>query len=209
MKYLAIVLFSLFSIQVMAQLDSPNGLKVGDEAPLFTATDVNNDEEITLKSYLGKGYVLLVFYRGEWCKYCNKHLSLLEEWKSEIEASNIQIMSIAPQTAENVRKTIDKTDASYIMISDSDFSIMEAYDLDFTVDDATLARYETYDIDISEANDDDTNTLTVPASYLIAPDGKIIFVHFDEDYKERSLPENILEAFEAHRESEKNAENKR
>lgn len=183
------------SLALMAQLDTPYGLDVGDDAPLIMAEDVATGNKIDLSKYLKKGPVLLVFYRGEWCKYCNIHLSEIEAWREELEASGIKIITVSPQTAENVKKTIDKTDASYAMISDTGFEIMEAYDVDFTVDQKTLNKYKLLNINIERANADDSNTLTVPATYLIGQDGKIIYAHFTEDYKERSSMEMVIEAY--------------
>jgi len=195
LKKLLILPLLIFCASVLAQLEKPNGLKVGDEAPQFSAVNVVDGDEVELASYLERGPVLLVFYRGEWCKYCNKHLSDLADWQEEIETAGITIMTFSPQTEENVQKTIGHTDASFLMFSDNDFKIMKAYDVDFTLDQKTLDKYKKWDIDIDKANGDRSNTMTVPATYLIGTDGKIVYVHFDEDYKERSLPEMIMESY--------------
>lgn len=195
MKRLLFLPLMMISFVSMAQLDTPYGLDLGDDAPLFTAFDVNSGEEVSLENYLERGPVLLVFYRGEWCKFCNEHLFEIEQWRPELEASGMTIMAVSPETTDNVRKTIENTKSSYIMISDNGYEIMESYDVDFTLDAETLKKYKKWDIDLKKANGDDSNTLTVPATYLIGQDGKIIYAHFTEDYKERSSMEMLVEAY--------------
>ena len=110
----------------------PDGLKVGDKAPQFQVTD-NRGKTFNLKKQLKKGDVVIIFYRGQWCPFCNKELSQLNDSLSLITAKGATVIAISPETKENVVKTIGKTKASFPIISDSKMEIMKMYKVNFEI----------------------------------------------------------------------------
>jgi len=172
--------------------EKPKGLKVGTKAPEFSLKDrIGN--QVDLKSALAKGPVVLVFYRGQWCPYCNKYLSQLEDSLSLIAAKGGQVLAISPEVQESLDQTIAKTKASYPVLHDQDLKIMKAYDVAFQVDSATVTRYKKYNIDFDKANGENGAYLPVPATYVIGKDGMIKYVYFNEDYQKRAHVREILE----------------
>lgn len=171
---------------------APKGLQVGEHAPGFHATD-QTGKVITLQEVLKKGPVVLVFYRGEWCPYCNRYLSKLEDSLSLIAAQKATVLAVTPEKPENIAKTIDKTKSSFSILYDKGLNIMKQYDVAYEVAQDVVAKYKSYGIDFHEANGKNGNVLPVPAVYIISTDGRITYRYFDADYTRRASVKEILE----------------
>lgn len=170
-----------------------SALKVGDKAPDFAATDVAG-QPIALKQLLKKGPVVLYFYRGQWCPYCNKQLSQLQDSLQTLTAKGAQVVVVSPETQQNVAKTVEKTKASFPIIHDQNFAIMKAYHTAFTVDDAMAQKYQSFGVNLKEANGVDVNVLPVPATYVIGKDGRIKYAYFNPDFKHRATVKAVAQA---------------
>lgn len=170
---------------------SPEGLNVNDIAPNFSSTD-QNGKTIVLKDLLSKGSVVIVFYRGEWCGYCNKQLNDLEDSLALITQKGATVLAVTPEKKENIAKTIQKTKASYSVLSDDNLKIMSAYKVAFELDAKTTEKYKNWGINLQEINGSNGNNLPVPAVYIINKEGKITYRYFDIDYKKRVSVSEIL-----------------
>ena len=187
-KYLLIAAGIIFSLQVLAQ----SGLKEGAIAPGFSAKD-NAGKTLDLKTLLkSHKAVVLFFYRGQWCPYCNKQISQLQDSLQLLTGKGAYVVGVTPETGENIKQTIDKTHASFSIIQDHDYRIMNAYDVNYTVNDETLAQLKKYGVDLEKNNGNKDHVLPVPATYVINPSGKIIYVHFDKDYTRRASVSSLL-----------------
>jgi len=187
-KSILIILSIVFYTQVSAQ----TGLKNGSQAPLFSCRD-NAGKTVDLKKLL-KSYkaVVLFFYRGQWCPYCNKQIKELQDSLQLLTAKGVYVIGVTPETGENIQKTIGKTHASFSIIQDAGYGIMKAYDVNYTVDDVLNAKLKSYGVDLEKNNGNTDHVLPVPATYVVAPSGKIIYVHFDKDYTKRASVSAIL-----------------
>jgi peroxiredoxin len=189
-KYLLIAAGILLSLQVLAQ----TGLKKDAVAPEFSAKD-NAGKTLDLKSLLkSHKAVVLFFYRGQWCPYCNKQIKQLQDSLQLLTGKGAYVIGVTPETGENINKTIDKTHASFSIIQDKDYKIMKAYDVNYTVNDETLSHLKKYGVDLEKNNGNTDHVLPVPATYVIDHSGKIIYVHFDKDYTKRPSVSTILSA---------------
>lgn len=189
----ALLFFAFLSqtILISAQ-NGPKGLQINDKAPLFISKD-QNGKEISLNNELKKGSVVLVFYRGQWCPYCNKQLKQMEDSLWLIKAKGATVLTITPEKTDNINKTIAKTKASFPILHDENLQIMKLYDVSFTVENKTIDSYKKYGIDFNEVNGENGPNLPVPAVYIINSAGKIVYSFFDVDYKKRASIKNILE----------------
>ena len=188
-KSILTILILLCATMLFAQ----TGLKKGDKAPLFAATD-NTGKPLNLKAILATHKaVVLFFYRGQWCPYCNKQIKHLEDSLTLLSAKGAYVVGVTPETGENINKTIEKTRASFSIIQDKGYAIMKAYQVDYVMDDSMLAKYKNYGIDIEKNNGNTDHVLPVPATYVIGKDGKLVFVHFDKDYTKRPSVKAILD----------------
>ena len=192
----AIFLFSvlcMISSAVAAQTATvyPAGLKVGDAAPMFTAKD-QNGKTVTLKQALKNGPVVILFYRGQWCPFCNKQLSHFSDSLQMIIEKGASLLAITPETEENVKKTVEKTRSSFSVLEDKGMAIMKMYKVNFSVDENTITKYKGYGIDFDKANGSNGANLPVPATYIIGKDGIIKYVFFNTDYRQRASVYDIL-----------------
>jgi peroxiredoxin len=192
-KMLSIMILALASITCFAQTETiyPDGLKVGDIAPEINTVDQNGNT-VSLKEILKKGDAVLVFYRGQWCGYCNKQLSKINDSLEAITAKGATVITITPETKENIKKTVEKTKAGFSVIQDSGLVIMKNYKVSFAVDDKTITKYKGYGIDFEKANGENGANLPVPATYIVGKDGKIKYVFFNKDYSKRASVKDIL-----------------
>lgn len=183
----------IVSTIVFAQSETiyPQGLKVGDMAPKFSGKD-QNGKIFTLADALKKGDVVMLFYRGQWCPYCNKQLSYFSDSLQLLTAKGVAVLAITPETAANVKKTVDKTKVTFSVLEDEGLAIMKMYKVNFTVDEKTVAKYKGYGIDFDKSNGSNGANLPVPATYIIGKDGKIKYVFFNADYRKRAHVQDIL-----------------
>jgi len=169
-----------------------SGLKKGAEAPDFTAVD-NSGKTLDLQKLLKTHKAVVVFfYRGQWCPYCNKHIKQLQDSLQLLTEKGAYVIGITPETSENINKTIGKTHASFSLVHDEGYKIMKAYDVNYTVDDALNAKLKGYGVDLEANNGNTDHVLPVPATYVIDRTGEIIFVHFDKDYTKRAAVSDII-----------------
>jgi peroxiredoxin len=172
-KYILAAIALVFSIHVMAQ----TGLKIGDTAPVFTAKD-NLDKTVDLKALLKSNKaVVLFFYRGQWCPYCNKQMQHIQDSLQLLTGKGAYVVGVTPETAENIGKTVAKTKATYSIVQDKGYSIMKSYGVNYVMEEATVNKYKGYGLDMTKANGNTDNVLPVPATYVINSAGKIAFVH--------------------------------
>lgn len=172
--------------------EKPEGLFINSKAPDFKGFD-QYGKEIRLKDVLKDSLVVLIFYRGQWCPYCNKQLKKLEDSLQLIKDKGARLIAITPEKPEFISKTIEKTKASYPLIYDKEMKIMKAYGVSFEVDERTIARYKNADIDLATANGQKEKVyLPVPAVYIISKESTIVYRFFDADYKKRASVQEIL-----------------
>jgi peroxiredoxin len=189
-KLLLVAALITFSVSTFAQ----TGISKGDTAPLFRAID-NTGEKVDLAAILKTHKaVVLFFYRGQWCPYCNKQMQHIQDSLKYLTEKGAYVLGITPETAENIQKTVEKTHASYALVQDKGYRIMKDYKVDFVVDESTAARLKGYGIDLEKNNGNTDHVLPVPATYVIDHSGKIIFVHFDKDYRKRATVADVLKA---------------
>ena len=177
--------FILFALPFFVQAQGfPNGLSENAKAPYFSAID-QSGKKFELSNALKKGSVIVVFYRGQWCPYCNKQLKAMQDSLSMILAKGASIVAISPEKPENIAKTVEKTKVSFPILMDDGMRIMNEYQVKFAVDTATQTRYKKFGIDFSEVNGSNGANLPVPAVYIVNSKGDITYRYFDTDYRKR------------------------
>lgn len=186
------LLFYCFVLSAQTNTTYPEGLQAGDKAPEFVLKS-ENEKSFSLADALKKGDVVLVFYRGQWCPHCNKHLSRLNDSLRLIKDKGATVVAITPETQENIAKTISKTKAAFPVLFDEGMKVMQAYKVNFKVDDKTVEKYKGYGIDFDKANGSNGGNLPVPATYIIGKNGLIKQVFFNKDYTKRPSVQQILD----------------
>lgn len=192
MKRLLCLLIAVVSFQLAFAQEKPEGLFINSKAFDFKAKD-QDGKEVSLKDLRKKGPVVVVFYRGYWCPYCNKALKRFQDSLQLITDKGAQFVAITPEGEEFVDSTVARTGARYPILSDADMSIAKKYGVAFKVDDRTIGRYKNAGIDLLKVNSQKEAYLPVPALYIINRDGAVTYRYFNEDYRKRISVKEILD----------------
>lgn len=189
----AVLFISLcFGFIISPAQEAPEGLFIASKAPDFKAKDQNGNE-IRLRDLLKTGKVILVFYRGQWCPYCNKELSRFQDSLQFIKDKGATLIAVSPELPENVSKTVEKTNAEFSILYDEKLKIMKAYDVEFELPQNTVTRYRNAGLDVEKNNGANGNFLPVPAVYIIDKESTITYRFFDTDYKKRPSVKELLD----------------
>jgi peroxiredoxin len=187
-----LILTLICSINLLSKAQSyPQGLQIKDAAPDFSAVD-QYGKTIELKEQLKKGPVVLIFYRGEWCGYCNRQLKSLEDSLGFIHQKGATLLAVTPEQKTSIAKTVEKTKVTFSILGDDNLNIITQYKVGFELDEETTKKYKGYGIDLLESNATNGNNLPIPAVYIINQKGVITYRYFDQNYKRRVSVLEIL-----------------
>ena len=169
---------------------------VGDTAPEFRLPNVKGGTT-SLSALLERGPVVLSFYRGGWCPFCNLEFKALHDKLPEIQTLGATLVGISPETLAVSRQTVQDHELEFEVLSDEGNQVARDYGLVMVVDEAIRPHYAQWGIDIPAANGDETFELPVPATYVIDQSGVIRAAHVDKDYTKRMEPTDIVAALKA------------
>jgi peroxiredoxin len=163
--------------------------------------------DVTLKNPEGKDFklaeeikgrqVVLIFYRGGWCPYCNMHLMELQSIDPQLRQLGYRIIAVSPDLPEKLQVSVGKHKLSYTLLSDSRMAAAKAFGVAFSVDKKTREIYKKYKIDLNAASGEKHNLLPVPSVFIIGKDGKIKFSYANPDYKIRLDSATLMAAAKA------------
>jgi peroxiredoxin len=194
-RVLLAALLSLPHIALAVVARSPHEVQpvlVGSKAP-DAPLRMLDDQPTTLHAQLAGKPTVLVFYRGGWCPYCNLQLSELRHLVPELARSGFQMIALSPDRPLELAKTLDEHKLEYTLLSDSSAAAMQRYGIAFRVDDATVAKYAGYGIDLAAASGESHQALAVASVFVIDAAGVIAFSYVNPDYRTR-VPVRILRA---------------
>jgi peroxiredoxin len=191
MKQLLSLIIMLLAFSCFGQ-EKPEGLFINSKAFDFKAKD-QSGVEVSLKELRKKGPVVVLFYRGNWCPYCNKELTRLQDSLQLITEKGASVVAITPEASEGINKTIEKTKAVFPILHDEEMKIAKAYKVAYEVDERTTGRYKSFGTDLLSINEQKLKaSLPVPAVYVINKEGSVTYRYFNEDYKKRPSVKDIL-----------------
>ena len=169
-------------------------VKAGDKAPEFSLPNALN-KEVTLNSLLQKGKVVLVFYRGNWCPYCNLQLNLYQKSLDEIEKLGALLVAVSPQTPDNSLNMTEKNELKFEVLSDVGNKVTRQYTKVFRFSDAGFDILKELGYDFNSFYGNDSREIPVPAVFVINQKGIITFAKTEGgDYRNRVEIEEILNA---------------
>ena len=173
------------------------GLRAGKSAPDFTLFNAFG-RRVKLSDQLKKGPVVLAFYRGAWCPFCNIELNVLQRSLTHFKKYNASLIAVTPQKPDKSKEQIMKAEYTFEVLSDLDNSVMKSYNLYFEVPRKLHELYKNrFGFDITDYNGKDRLGLPVPGTFVIGQDGIILSAYAKTDYKMRMEPEDILEALKS------------
>ncbi|MBK1828592.1 redoxin domain-containing protein [Haloferula rosea] len=171
-------------------------LKVGDRAPDFSIKN-QDGEDVRLSERLEHGPVVLTWYRGAWCPYCNITLAALADTRDEMESLGAQLMALTPELPQVTTETTKDMKLGFDVLTDLNHQVAEQYGLVFRLNDETAKRYEEKFELIKRSGAEAANRLPLPATYLVSQSGIITYAFVDADYRRRAEPSRILDALKA------------
>ena len=176
---------------LIASGQADRALKAGWRAPKFALPDAHG-VEVRSTDLLAKGPLVLTFYRGVWCPYCNMDLQAIEAAAAEIRALGASLVAISPQTAPNRRKSERENALSFPILSDHGNSVANEFGLRYRLPDDLIAVYKGFGNDLAVGNGEESWTLPMPARYVIGTDGVIAYAEVNPDYTRRPDPSELL-----------------
>ena len=168
-----------------------NAKKAGDKAPEFTLKDPEGIP-VSSAALLEKGPLVISFYRGVWCPYCNMDLQALQAAVPDIEARGANLVAISPQTAPNSRKSQRDNKLTFPILSDDKSRVAAAFGLRFSLPDYLVELYKGFKNDLPAINDDPAWVLPMPARFVIGSGGIIAYAEVNPDYTQRPDPSELL-----------------
>ncbi|WP_448822174.1 peroxiredoxin-like family protein [Capnocytophaga sp.] len=191
MKILKTLLFAvLLTVVPIYGQDASKALKVGDKAPNFTLKNALG-KKVKLSALLKKGNVVLTWYRGGWCPYCNRALQSWQEALPELKAQGAIFIALTPELPDYSLSTKEKHHLQFEVLTDLNNEVARSYGLVFTLDKATATRYE-QGFGLSAYNGNHLNQLPMPATYIIDQKGVIQYAFVNPDYTQRANPEEVI-----------------
>ena len=170
-------------------------VNVGDYAPPFNLPNAIGDS-ISLYHELKKGPVVLVWYRGSWCPYCNLQLRHIQNKLSDITGAGAQVIAVSPELPDKTMTARQRHQLEFQVLSDINNRVADQYRLAYTLDGAVVDHYHLSE-KLNHYNGNNTNRLPLAATYVIDTSGLVKYAFLDADYKNRATPEEIISVLNA------------
>ena len=173
--------------------EGKNAIKIGEKAPSF---ELPNPEGklLSLDTLLEKGPIVITFYRGDWCPYCNLQLRALQARLPEIEALDATLVAISPQVPDGSLTKSEISEMDFIVLSDQDAKVATQFGVAWKVPEFLAEHMRVgRKLDLDEINNGNGSILPIPATFILGQDGVVKWNYVNVDYRTRSEPEEIIE----------------
>jgi peroxiredoxin len=173
--------------------EGKNAIKIGEKAPSF---ELPNPEGklLSLDTLLEKGPIVITFYRGDWCPYCNLQLRALQARLPEIEALDATLVAISPQVPDGSLTKSEISEMDFIVLSDQDAKVATQFGVAWKVPEFLAEHMRVgRKLDLDEINNGNGTILPIPATFILGQDGVVKWNYVNVDYRTRSEPEEIIE----------------
>jgi peroxiredoxin len=166
--------------------------KVGDKAPDFTLKNATG-EEVQLSKLLESGPVILTWYRGGWCPYCNIALNAMQQELPEFKKAGAQLVALTPELPDKTLDTAQKNHLEFQVLTDLNHKVAKEYGIVFKLTPKVRDLYKGF-FNLSEYNGMEAgdDSLPLAATYIIGKDGIIQWAYLNADYRKRAEPADIV-----------------
>ena len=179
--------------ELIASGAAARALKAGDTAPSFVLNDPDG-KPVSSVGLLAQGPLVVSFYRGVWCPYCNMELQALQEALPAFRELGANLVAISPQNAANSRKSRRANNIDFPILSDSGNETAARFGLRFELPQYLIELYKSLKNDLPAFNGDTSWTLPMPGRFVIGQDGVIRYAEVNPDYTHRPEPADMLPA---------------
>ena len=187
----AIEAFGRSTQELIDSGQAERALKAGDKAPDFVLTDSDRGE-VALKDLLAKGPVVLTFYRGVWCPYCNIELKALEQVAEDIRARGATLVAISMQGAADSRKSQRDNELSFPILTDKNGELADKFGIRWSLQDYVIPVHDGFGVNLPTIHGDGQWNLPMPARYVVDTDGSIAYAEVNPDYTRRPEPADLF-----------------
>lgn len=171
-------------------------VKQGDLLPAFALPDAAG-KTVNAKDLLAKGPLVVTFYRGGWCPYCNIQLRALQKVLPDFQKRGATLVAITPAKPDDTLSTSQKHDLAFPVLTDAGNAYAKSLGLVFHLPDDLRKVYQGFGIDLEKNQGNDAWELPLPATYVVDRSGRVIWSFIDVDYKKRAEPAAILKALDS------------
>ncbi|MFD1871192.1 peroxiredoxin-like family protein [Hymenobacter bucti] len=168
-------------------------LQAGQVAPGFTLPSATN-EPVALAQLLQQGPVVLVFYRGNWCPYCNVQLRAYQQLLPELAQHGATLVAVSPQTPDLTSLTASEKSLTFLVLSDVGNVVARQYGLAYKVGAEVADTLRSVGIDLAAHNGTADDELPLTATFIIGTDGLVKWSWAEANFKHRADPAEILDA---------------
>ena len=168
-----------------------NAPKLSERFPAFSLPNQNGDS-VQLADLLEKGPVVVTFYRGGWCPYCNLELKAYQNELANIKAENATLVAITPELPDESLSTVEKNALDFEVLTDTNAEYAKSLGLVFSLPEELRPIYLSFGIDIEKHNGAGQFDLPLAATFVIAKDGSVASVFVDADYTARQEPSDVV-----------------
>ena len=170
-------------------------LNVGATIPAFTLPDANG-VRVSSSDLLARGPLVIVFYRGAWCPYCNVYLHRWQERLPQLRERNATLVAISGESPDGSAKVAQKTEATFAVLSDVKYAVSRQFGVIYEVPRGVTEAMKTRGLDFKGYYGTETAELPLSATYVVGRDGKIVYAFLDADYRKRAEPSDVLAALD-------------
>jgi peroxiredoxin len=169
---------------------------VGDSLPNVVLPN-HDGTQINLQDMLKDSNLVISFYRGAWCPYCNLEMKALIDHNEQFKAAGGELVAISPELPDNSMALIEKENIQFPVMSDVANKVSDTFGLIFKLPEDLQHLYKDFGFSLTEKNGDDSWALPMPATYVVNQQGKIVYAFVNADYTQRAEPADILTALKA------------
>lgn len=166
-------------------------LPVGAKAPEFALSDAAG-RTVRSQDLLALGPVILNFFRGRWCPYCVTELEAWRDLYPILRERGVLLVAVSPQTVRQSDFTQIQHEIPYALLNDDGCKVAEKFGLAYTIPEYHREQYRSVLVNIPFVNGDQSWKLILPATYVLAPDGTVLFAEAHADFRVRPEPEEVL-----------------
>ena len=169
-----------------------NALNVGAKMPSFSLKD-SNGKTVNSDDLLKQGNLVVVFYRGSWCPFCNLYLRNLQKNLAQIKAAGGNLVAVSVENPDNSLSVAKKNELGFTVLSDPNLTVARKFGIVYQMPKETDELYKSRGLDVAKHNEMEKAELPLSATYIVNQKGEIVYAFLESDYKKRAEPQVIIE----------------
>ncbi|KAK5267772.1 hypothetical protein LTR96_007100 [Exophiala xenobiotica] len=177
---------------LVASYDPQTAIQVGDKLPAFKLSNAVGNQVSSTDLLAQNRALLITFYRGEWCPFCNLALAAMQKALPDFQARGVTLVAISPELPNNTLSTTEKHALKFPVLSDVGNKFAKELGIVFEQPDSLRPIFAGFGHDLKARNGDDSFAVPIPATILVDKQGVVRNTSIDPDYKNRLEPSEAL-----------------